>query len=418
MRFSTQEQWLAWLEQLHPVSIDLGLDRVAVVWQRMGLTLSPGRVVTVAGTNGKGSSVAFLEAIYRAAGYRVCAYTSPHLEHYNERIRLDARTVEQAALCAAFDAVDRARGETSLSYFEFGTLAALYLFAGFAADLIILEVGLGGRLDAVNVIDADVALITSVDLDHQAWLGNEIDQIAREKAGIMRGHRPAVFAGEVPPKGLLQVANQIGAALLWSGRDYQIQVDRDHWSWRMGEIAHPALPLPSMRGRHQLDNAAGVLAVVQLLQTHLPVAAAAVVEGLVAAFVPGRFHQIPGDVSLIFDVAHNPHGARALAATLRELPCTGRSLALFGILADKDAEQVILPMRSLVDAWFVAGLSSVRGSDPARLQRLLYAGGATAVEVHAAMADAYRAACLQAVSGDRIVIFGSFHTVAEVMRLV
>ncbi|MBF0254980.1 MAG: bifunctional tetrahydrofolate synthase/dihydrofolate synthase [Gammaproteobacteria bacterium] len=422
MRFAKPDDWLSWLEGLHPQAIDLGLERVAEVWRRMGLQLQPARVISVAGTNGKGSSLALLESIYRAAGYRVGAYSSPHLLIYNERIRLDGRLVEDAELCAAFARVDQARldqarGEISLTYFEFGTLAALALFAEAGLDLIILEVGLGGRLDAVNIIDADVALISSIDFDHQDWLGTDLDQIAREKGGIMRPGRPAVFNGDCPPAGLLQLAAELGARLHLRQRDYRQQRLQGGWSWQAGSAVYPHLPLPALRGPHQLHNAGAVLMLVELLQSQLPVAEAAIVEGLQRVFVAGRIQLIPGAVELVLDVAHNPEGARALAAALLQMPQQGRNLAVFGLLQDKDAEQVVAPLLALVDSWYLGRPASPRGREPASLAPILQRLGAE-VFCHDSLVQAYHQCRAQAQPGDRILVFGSFYTVSEVMSLL
>jgi dihydrofolate synthase/folylpolyglutamate synthase len=428
MRFDTPNHWLNWLEGLHPKAIDLGLERVAEVWRRLALDLAPARVISVAGTNGKGSSVALLEAIYGAAGYRVGAYTSPHLLIYNERIRLEGRLVTDAELCAAFERVDQARGEISLTYFEFGTLAALSLFAEARLDLVILEVGLGGRLDAVNIIDADLALISSIDYDHQDWLGSDIDQIAREKGGIMRPGQPAVFNGAQPPAGLVQLAGELGVALYLAERDYRAEFSAEDWRWSAANQSYNQLPLPALRGPHQRSNAAAVLMAVQLLQGPLPVGEQALAQGLRQVQVPGRFQriglprsvspQMAVEVDIYLDVAHNPQGARALAASLDELSRTGALLAVFGLLADKDAAGVIAPLCGQVDAWFVGRPLCQRGCDPQALLRELQHQGCSKAQGFAQIAQAFAAARQAARPGDRILVFGSFYTVAEVMSLL
>lgn len=418
MRFATPDAWLRWLEGLHPKPIDLGLERVAAVWQAMSVDWPDVPVVTVAGTNGKGSSVAFLEAIYRAAGYSVCAYTSPHLHRYHERMRLDGRLVNDAELCAAFDRVDQARGEISLSYFEFGTLAALDLFAGWQPDIILLEVGLGGRLDAVNIIDADISLISSIDLDHQAWLGSDIDQIAREKAGVMRPGRPTVFNGDKPPAGLVEVAEDIGARLYLRDRDYRYTLDAQGLSWSTSGRVYAELPLPSLQGKHQRDNAAAVLMVVRLLQARLPVTQEAIAEGLLRALVPGRFQHVAGVPDIYLDVAHNPQGARALAETLRQLPQRGRLMAVFGVLDDKDLGNILRPLYGLVDAWFVARPNCPRGRAAQEVAQTLGQIGCTPVQVCVNVSEAFAAAKQAAHPADRLLVFGSFFSVSEVMSLL
>lgn len=417
MAFSSLAQWLDWLERLHPKAIDLGLERVSQVWRRMGERLAC-PVISVAGTNGKGSSVALLESIYRAAGYSTGTYTSPHLLRYNERVRLNGEPATDAQLCAAFAVAEQARGEVSLSYFEFGTLAALHLFAQRGPEVVILEVGLGGRLDAVNIIDADLALISSIDYDHQAWLGDDIDQIAREKAGILRPGRPAVFNGVRPPRGLVEVAQQLGAPLLRRDRDYQWRPAEGHWSWRMGERRRSALPFPALYGRHQLDNAAAVLAAIELLGDRLPVGQEAVRTGLTTVRLAGRFQQIPGPPALILDVAHNPEAAHSLAAMLADQPCAGRTLAVFGIMADKDAAGVAASLLRQVDGWYLAAPAVTRAMPAPSLAKVLESLGAEQARVCANMSQALASARAEAGAMDRILVFGSFFTVAEVIGLV
>jgi len=388
------------------------------VWRR----LHPGplsfKVITVGGTNGKGSSVAMLEAIYRAAGFRACAYVSPHIQRFNERIRLDGQEAPDDLIVEALEAVERQRGDVSLTYFEYTTLAALHLFSQHRPDVAILEVGLGGRLDAVNLLDADVALITSIAFDHMDWLGHDLNQIAREKAGIMREGRPCVFNGERPVPGLVEAARERGAHLLIRGQDYQWQAEDEGWSWRMGERCLSGLPLPRLRGRHQLHNAAAVLAVVESLRMALPLGRDAVREGLLTAYQPCRFQVIPGDITHVLDVAHNPEAAAVFAATLAEMRCEGRTLAVFGILADKDAAGVITPLLDRVDHWCVAAPDTPRALPAAGLVEALGKAGARAVSSHGTLAQAWRHAREMAVKGDRILVFGSFYTVSAVSRLI
>jgi dihydrofolate synthase/folylpolyglutamate synthase len=408
-------EWLAHIERLHPRSIDLGLDRVRGVAAAMALPPPACPVVTVAGTNGKGSSVALLEAILSAAGHRVAAYTSPHLLRYNERVRIGGAEAGDDALCAAFERVERARAGRTLTYFEFGTLAALDLFARAQPDVLVLEVGLGGRLDAVNLVDADVALVTSIGLDHVEWLGTDRDAIAREKAGVMRPGRPAVCADPGPPPGLLAAAAAIGATLYRAGDDFgwRAEADGERWSWRGPRGAYPALPRPALAGRFQFANAAGVLMAIELLRDRLAVSGTAVARGLASVAVAGRFQCLPGAVARIFDVAHNADGARALAETLAAAPAPGRTRAVFAVLADKDVEGMAAAMARVVDDWHVAPLAVARGASAERVLAAL--AGPARAQVHGDVAAAYRAALAASSPGDRVVVFGSFHTVGAAL---
>jgi dihydrofolate synthase/folylpolyglutamate synthase len=415
MRFDSLAQWLAWQETLHPKAIDLGLERPGEVLRRMGLSARPDYFVfTVAGTNGKGSTVATLEAILRAAGHRVGSYTSPHLLRYNERIRIDGAEVSDAELCAAFERVDQVRGEVSLSYFEFGTLAAFDLFARAGLDAAVLEVGMGGRLDAVNLLDADVAVVTPIDVDHAEWLGPDRETIAREKAGILRAGRAAVCSDPVPPASLAEEAARIGARLHQVGREFDFAVAGDQWWWR-GAHGRLELPLPALRGVSQAQNAAGVLMALELAAARLPVHPDEVAAGLRAATLPGRFEVVPGPVTRIFDVGHNPHAARELARNLAAQPCGGRTLAVWAMLGDKDAAGVVEALRGSFDHWHVAGLAGNRGRGAASLAELLSARGLALFTAHATVAEAWSAALAGARPGDRVVVFGSFHTVAEAL---
>ncbi len=415
-RFTTLPDWLAWQENLHPQTIDLGLERVAGVAARLKLQDMQPLVVSVAGTNGKGSSVAMLESMLLQAGYRVGCYTSPHLLRYNERVRINAAAIDDAPLCDAFEAVDAQRGDTSLSYFEFGTLAALWLFRQASLDVILLEVGLGGRLDAVNVMDADVALVTAVDIDHRAWLGEDRESIGREKAGIFRAGRPAVCADPAAPHSLHSVAAGLGADWYCLGEQFHYAMQADMWQWH-GPHSHLGdLPLPALPGRHQLDNAAGVLMVLECLQHRLPVSAAAVRAGLAGTTLPGRCQVMPGPVELVLDVSHNPHGAAALAEMLARRPCRGHTHLVIGMLQDKDVGGTITALAPVADQWYFAGLETGRGLAAEQLQALAAqqltntAGGC-----FADVAAALRQAFANTIAGDRVVVCGSFHTVAAAM---
>jgi dihydrofolate synthase/folylpolyglutamate synthase len=414
-RFPTLTDWLAWQERLHPSRIELGLERVRQVGSRLGLQAMPYPVITVAGTNGKGSSVAMLEAILTAAGYRVGAYTSPHLRSYNERVRMNGRLASDVELCTAFAQIDRVRGETPLTYFEFGTLAALQLFQQARLDVAVLEVGMGGRLDAVNIVDADVALVTTIALDHTEWLGPDRESIGREKAGIFRPQRPAVYNDLDPPLSLVHHAGELRAPLYRLGRDYAYVQGEDAWSWRGRTRRYDVLPLPALAGGFQLRNAAGTLGVLEAIEQRLPVSLSAIREGLAQVRLPGRFEQIPGAVQRILDVAHNPQAAAVLAEALREQPCAGRTLAVFSMLHDKDSEGVMGVMAERVDTWHIAELATVRAASAAALVARLSAVTAVPIRQHERISLAYRAALAESRPGDRVVVFGSFYTVAEVL---
>jgi len=416
-RFSTLEDWLAWQERLHPRAIDLGLERVRQVAQRLGLSARPAfTVITVGGTNGKGSCIALLEAILQAAGYKLGVYTSPHLLRYNERIRLDGVAVDEAVLCEAFARIDAAREDISLTYFEFGTLAALSIFQQAGIQVALLEVGLGGRLDAVNIIDADAALITTIAIDHVEWLGQNRNSIGREKAGIYRRGRPAICADPAPPAGLLEHADAVDALLYRVNRDYGFQRQGQQWSWWCETIRLDALPLPALAGEHQLGNAAGALMTLFSLAGRVPVAVKAIHAGLRQVYVPARFQVVAGPVEWILDVAHNPQAAVALAATLATRPCTGRTRAVWAMLSDKDAAGVASALADRVDCWYTATLDGPRGRPGEQLLAILReTGGKGTMQHYPNVATACRQAWQEADRGDRILVFGSFHTVAQAL---
>lgn len=411
MRFSSLGEWLKWQEGLNPRAIDLGLERVEAVWGRLGLSLEGITVVSVAGTNGKGSTIAFLESIFGAAGYPTGSYTSPHLHRYNERIRLQGRPVEDERIMAAFEAIDQARGDTPLTYFEFGTLAAFWIMVREPVAVALLEVGLGGRLDAVNLVDSDLAVVTSVDLDHQAWLGDDRDAIGREKAGIFRARRPAVFSAPDMPASVAEVAKALGTPLYRNGVDFHYQLEGERWRWQGRATRHSALPLPGLPGRHQLDNAAGVLMALELLDERLSVTESAIRQGLSQVALSGRLQRIEqAGVTWLLDVAHNPHAARALAEVLSDFPREGRRYALLGMLSDKDVAGVIQPLAPLVDEWHLTGLTVERGRGADELAR--YCDG----ERHATVAEGVAALKKRVSHGDQVVVLGSFHTVAEALE--
>ncbi|HRX71206.1 MAG: bifunctional tetrahydrofolate synthase/dihydrofolate synthase [Gammaproteobacteria bacterium] len=416
MRFSTLNDWLNWQATLHPRAIDLGLERVRAVLDRLQPEPPSFVTITVGGTNGKGSCVAFLDAILRAAGYRVGAYTSPHLLRYTERIRVNAVEIDDQSLCEAFARIDTTRGDVSLTYYEFGTLAALDLFRQASVDVAVLEIGLGGRLDAVNVLDADAALVTSIDLDHTDWLGADRDSIGYEKAGIFRPDRPAICADADPPLRLIEHARCIGAQLLQVGYDYGFTLAGPTWRWQSNELQLDDLPLPALIGEPQMGNAAAALMTLASLRQKLPVPPTAIHFGLTNADLPGRFQIIPGPVEWILDVAHNPRAAAVLAQNLRVRPRPGRTLAIMGLLADKDARGIIAALTQSIDAWYAVTLEGARGRTSAELMTLLHKAGAS-VTPAANIQNACQAALATARTGDRIVVLGSFHIVGPVLAI-
>lgn len=417
MRFNDLSGWLRWQETLHPSKIDLGLERVAAVWSRLHAEPATFPIITIAGTNGKGSCAAMLESVYRAAGYRAACYTSPHLLRYNERIRLDGNEIPDADLCAAFARVDAAREESTLTYFEFGTLAALDLFVRSAPDLAILEVGLGGRLDAVNILDPDVSVVTTISRDHMAWLGDTLDEISYEKAGIFRPRSPAVVGHRRPSATLLRRAEELGCELLMLGRDFDWEIHGRDWWWTGQGVLRSDLPAPALRGSFQLDNAATALMAVSCLNRRLPVSDADLRLGLQRVRVPGRFQVLPGAVTWILDVAHNAQAAQMLATNLRALDCPGRVHGVLGILGDKDPKAIAEPMVGLVDAWYLGQAGDSRALSSTDLRDALR--GIVAAEdlkVFSGISDALDAADASALSGDCILTFGSFTTVEAALR--
>ncbi|NOZ51762.1 MAG: bifunctional tetrahydrofolate synthase/dihydrofolate synthase [Gammaproteobacteria bacterium] len=434
MRFDTLSDWLTWQETLHPNEIELGLVRVQAVLAKMGLNNPDFTVVSVAGTNGKGSSVAMLSAVYCAADYCVGAYMSPHLNRYNERIRIQGIDVCDAALCAAFERVEQCRGEIPLTYFEFGTLAAIDIFAQAKIDIAIMEVGLGGRLDAVNCLNADVALITAISMDHVEWLGDNRDRIAIEKAGIARPGRPTVCSDINVPQTLITALSEIQSTLYLINRDYhyelvaQPEFQPNKWCWWSQHHGRNTLDLPAMLGDYQLQNAAGVVMVLALMQTRFPVTRVDIQQGLSNAVLPGRFQIKYIDVHLqseeatekqilhIVDVAHNPGSALVLAETANDFVCQGKTHAVFAILQDKDIAGVVAATRYMVDIWHIADLIVPRGAKATDIANILKQQGVTqAIHCYPSTKQALEAAQGMAITQDRIVIFGSFHTVSEIL---
>jgi dihydrofolate synthase/folylpolyglutamate synthase len=420
VRFARLDDWLAWQESAHPRTIDLGLERVTRVLGRTGWRGATQPVITVGGTNGKGSCVALLEALLRAGGHRVGTFTSPHLLDYRERIRVDGRWVSDASLVAAFERIADARGDDSLTFFEYNTLAALLVFETAAPDAMVLEVGLGGRLDAVNVVAADVAVVVSVGLDHMDWLGPDIESIAREKAGIFRPGRPAVCGMPGPPRALVEVAAAKGARLLLRDRDFRCNERGDAmWDFEDARGSLPGLPLPALQGVAQVGNAATALAAVRELAARLPLSRDAIEKGLCEVRLGGRFQRIPGEggVEWIFDVAHNVDAAAVLAGSLARYPARGRTVAVCGMLADKDARAVVAALRGCVDHWIAASTDGPRSLEDRALAAQAADVGVT-MTLGGAVRDAMRLAAAEAAAGDRIVVFGSFHTVGPALSCV
>jgi dihydrofolate synthase/folylpolyglutamate synthase len=421
-RMKTLQDWLDHCERLHPKNIDMGLDRVRAVAERMGIRFNC-PVITVAGTNGKGSTCAMLEAILGQSGYKTGVYTSPHLVHFEERLRLHGEPVTVDPLVEAFARVERARcqvpPDVSLTYFEFSTLAILDLMARAELDVAILEVGLGGRLDAVNIVDPDCAVITSVDLDHMEFLGPDRESIGREKAGIMRTGRPVIVSDPVPPQSVLDHALEISADLWRLGVDFNFSGDKQQWAWAGRDRRYAGLAYPALRGANQLLNASGVLAALTALRDRLPVTAQAVRNGLAMVALPGRFQIVPGEPTLVLDVAHNPHAAAALAVNLDAMGFFPTTHAVFGAMADKDLLPMFERLNPIIDRWYFTDLPIARAETGARLLTRWQATNARADASAQAFADpaqALQAAVAQAEPADRIIVFGSFHTVGGVLK--
>ena len=414
--------WLAHCERLHPKNIDMGLERVCVVAELLAVRFDC-PVITVAGTNGKGSTCAMLEAILTQAGYRTGLYTSPHLVHFEERLRLNGQVVDAGQLVAAFERVEQARCQaqppTSLTYFEFSTLAILDVMVRARLDVVILEVGLGGRLDAVNIIDPDCAVITSIDLDHMEFLGPDRESIGFEKAGIMRTGRPVIVSDPVPPQSVLEHAKKIGADLWRLGVDFNFSGDQQQWAWAGRGRRYAGLAYPALRGANQLVNASGVLAALAAVRERLPVTAQAVRNGLAMVELPGRFQIVPGQPTLVLDVAHNPHSVAALAANLDAMGYFATTHAVFGAMADKDLAPMLQRINPIIDRWYFTDLPTARAQTALRLAdqwRSLNTRKDTSAQVFSDPVQALQAAVLAADPADRIVVFGSFYTVGGVLK--
>ncbi len=412
------QEWLTHCERLHPQNIDMGLERVAAVAKKMGLQFGC-PVITVAGTNGKGSTCAMLECILREAGYRTGMFTSPHLVFFEERCKLNGQAASASVLTQHFAKVEAMRGDISLTYFEFTALAIFSCLASASLDVVILEVGLGGRLDAVNVIDTDCAIITSIDLDHTEWLGNDRESIGREKAGIMRGGKPVIISDPHPPASLAQHAATVGAMVWQSGSDFHFSGDQQQWRWYGEGRTWAGLAYPALRGVNQLVNAAGVLAALHAMKDHLPVTAQAIRLGLSRVEWSGRFQMLPGQPAVVLDVAHNPHSVAALAHNLDAMGYFAVTRAVMGAMADKDLQAMVQRLQPLVEHWYFCDLPSPRAATAKQLQSLWQAGAPRLGQSAQTFADPV-AATAQAMADadptDRILVFGSFLTVGGVLQ--
>ncbi|MBL4761836.1 MAG: bifunctional tetrahydrofolate synthase/dihydrofolate synthase [Methylophaga sp.] len=420
MRFQTLPQWLDWQENLHFTEVDPGLERVGAVWENLaGSKKLPYTIVTVAGTNGKGSSVAILESILRAAGYRTGTYTSPHILRYNERICINNIPCDDKIICDAFNRIDHARNQVSLTYFEFATLAAVDIFQQHNIDIAILEVGMGGRLDAVNLFDTDIALITPISLDHTNWLGTTREKIGIEKAGVIRTNKPVVCSEQKPPQSVLTFAASLASPVYLAETDYFSTLNKDTWRWQNNHVCFDNLPMPALMGLYQIQNAAAVIQVILLLtDLDYSISTNNIKLGLRTVELSGRFQQIPGDVEQILDVTHNQQGAENLAKLLKDTPYKGRTIAVLGMLKDKDVIAVVSTLHTAIDQWYVGGLAGGRGLTGEQLaEKVISVVGEDHVKTFMATDDAHRHAMKDTKKGDRILVFGSFHTVESALRI-
>ncbi len=418
MRFEHLADWLHWQENLHLREIELGLERCRKVAHALDVVVPAATIITIAGTNGKGSSVAMLEAILLAAGYRVGCYTSPHLQHYNERIRIDGVDASDESICHSFQRIDDARGDISLTYFEFGTLASLDLIKRSAVDIAILEVGLGGRLDAVNLVDADIALVTAIDIDHIEWLGSDRNIIAVEKAGIFRSEQAAVCSDLAAPASINDEAIRIGTSLSQLGKDFFYEAHNNHWDWRNADKHLKDLPKPALVGEFQLQNAAGVLQVIHQLEKRHSVSRKAIDKGLSIAQAKGRYQQFDvAGINYILDVAHNPQAAKVMSDNLQNRKIPGKTHVLLGMLKDKDCAGVVGCLTDVIDTWCVTSLPGARGSSSKRLISQIHKSG---IDVPMQAFNDFDSAFYhienQVVAGDRVVVMGSFLTVSAALQ--
>lgn len=414
IRFDSLQDWLRWQESLHPLVIDLGLERAAQVFHALNPDYVKPPTITVAGTNGKGSSIAYLEAIYMAQGYRVGAYTSPHILKYNERIKIGGNPVSDEEICEAFARIESVRGNTSLSYFEFGTLAALDIFRRADVDVQLLEVGLGGRLDAVNIVDPDVALVTSISIDHVEWLGGTREAIGREKAGIFRALVPAITGDPEPPESLIQSAIEKHALLYCIGRDFGYKKQSTGWDWFYADRQMLQLPEPGLKGEHQYRNASSVILAVSKMAEVLPIAEASIKQGLENVRLAGRFQLIDGEIPVLLDVGHNPQAVRTLADYVKAIFPGRRIHAVFSMMKDKDIAGVLEIMHPVVYDWFFAPLANPRAAPESAMREIFSQSSVSRVSFgFDSFTDAFSAAKNQSHKGDLLLVFGSFFLVSE-----
>jgi len=417
MRFDSLQGWLDWQESLHPLPIDLGLERAARVFRALQLDGVKPPTITVAGTNGKGSCIAYLEAIYRAQGYRTGAYTSPHILKYNERIKIDGKPVSDDLICEAFARIEAVRADTTLSYFEFGTLAALDIFRRAGLDVQLLEVGLGGRLDAVNIVDPDVALITSIGIDHVDWLGNTREAIGREKAGIFRAATPAIVGDPEPPASLLQSALDKNALLYCIGKDYGYQKQAAGWNWYAEDLQLAQLPEPGLKGEHQYRNASSVILAVEVLAKSLPVSDMAIRIGLKNIQLLGRFQLIDDKIPVLIDVGHNPEAVKTLVDYLNMTFPDKRIHAVFSMMKDKDIAGVLEIMNPVVYDWFFAPIANPRAATEPLMRKIFSQSSVSRISFgFTGFADAFNAAKNQSLENDLLLVFGSFFLVSDCLN--
>jgi len=405
--------WLCYIEQRYICQIDLGLERIRKVADELKITSFSCPVVVIAGTNGKGSCVAYLESVLSASGYKVGSYTSPHLLRFNERIHINGEEIDDQSLCSAFAVVNEVCKDARLTYFEFITLAALYIFQLKPLDILLLEVGLGGRLDAVNIVDADIAVITTVAIDHIEYLGNDRELIGYEKSGIMRNNKPVVCGDFKPPESVVKHAETLEAPLYCLGQEFGYSIINDSsWQWYSKDTKLDNLPLPNL----SLQSAATAMMVISLLQIYLPVTKDAILSGLTKVFLPGRFQCLSSEREIILDVAHNPEASAFLATELASLPCEGRTLAVLGMLKDKDVLGALQPLLPQVSAWYLGGLDVPRGTTAKHLMKYLKDLGQQQCYTHETILQAYNQAVANCTKKDRILVLGSFYTVAKILK--
>lgn len=412
MHLYTLSEWLSWINEIHPSDICLGLERVKTVAERLNLLEPANIVITVGGTNGKGSTVAGLDHIYRAAGFKVGTFTSPYLFKHNEEVCINGVPASDALFCQAFEKIEQARGSTLLTPFEYHTLAALLIFRKQPLDVVILEVGLGGRLDAVNIINPDVAVITSIGIDHVDLLGHTREAIGFEKAGIMRPGIPVVCGDQGPPASLLSYAEKIGAVLFCRNRDFNYKTQLNKWHWWSKSESYDCLPINNL----MLQNMSTVMMVINVLQPHLPVTRDAIETGLKNTELPARIQIMPGPVTEIYDVAHNPAAVACLAEKISTLPCPGKTLAVFSMLADKDITSCIHEIKEFITAWYIAPLAVKRAASFEKLCEAFTQSDAKPIHSFPNLTHAYDQARKHATIEDRIIVFGSFHTVSQVWQ--